>query len=162
MNATQVETILQLMESNLSHAKVLLGSANTLSHSLIRAQIPAERLTIEIHGIRLDAHGKCSLQDLATLLEPCGTITPDRSQNSEEAVESPDNVNLDPSLSHLLSSHDFFSRSRPRTPTTIASSLISPATRWVPNVYSALTSPAKLPTPSFFNDALGTPSIASS
>ena len=162
MKANQVEIVLNLMGSILSHAKDLLESANTLSHSLIRAQIPAESLTIEIHGIRLDAHRKCSLQDLDTLLEPCGTTTPDRSQNSEEAVGSPNNVTLDPSLSHLLSSQDFLSRSRPRTPTTIVSSLISPAKYGVPTVYSTLTSPAKLPTPSFFNDALRTPSIASS
>ncbi len=62
MKATQVESLLNLIESILSRSKVLLGSANTLSHSLIRAQIPAEKLTIETHGIRLDAHGECDCQ----------------------------------------------------------------------------------------------------
>lgn len=162
MEATQVENVLNLMGFILSHAKVLMGSANTLSHSLIRAQIPAERLTIEIHGIRLDTHGKCSLQDLDTLLELCGNATPDRSQNGEEVVGSPNSVTLCPSLSHPLSSQHFLSRSRPRTPTTIVSCLISPAKHGAPTVCSTLTSPAKLPIPYFFNDALRAPSIASS
>lgn len=161
MKATQVEDLLNLIESILLHSKVLLRSANTLSHSLIRAQIPAKKLTIETDGIRLDANGECNRQDLDALLEPCGTITPDRSQNSTQAGGSSDNVTLSPSLSPLLSRQDFLSRSRPRTPTTLVSSLISPAKREIPTVYSTLTSPVKLPTPSFFNDALHTPSIAS-
>lgn len=162
MKAAQVENMLDLIDSILLDSTVLLRSANKLSYSLTGRQTPAEKLRIEINGIRLVTDGESNRQESDALLEPCRTVTPYRSQNTTQGDGSSDIVTVGPSPSPLLSRQEFVPRqSRSRAPTTFVPGLISPAKRGTPTVCSYLSSPAKIPTPSFFSDALHTPSIAS-
>ena len=69
--AATFEELLSVMESMLSHSKVLLQSATGLSGSLIQCQGPPETLRLETDSTLLDTDEECSLQDLNALLEPC-------------------------------------------------------------------------------------------
>ena len=169
------EELLNVMESMLSHLKVLLRSAIALSGSLIQCQAPAETLRLETDSTLLDTDEECSLYDLNALLEPCGLVAPRQNcrKDTMQAEESSSSLAVSPSLSPLPFRHLFTSRqSSPRDLTSSGSlinnisGLTSAAKRGVSAVYSNLSSPARLPTPGFFHSTLSntnlyTPSIAS-
>ena len=173
--AAMFEELLNVMESMLSHSKVLLRSATALSGSLIQCQAPAETLRLETDSTLLDTDEECSLHDLNALLEPCGLVAPRQNcrKDTMQAEESSSSLAVGPSLSPLPFRHLFTSRqSSPRDLTSSGSltnnisGLTSAAKRGVSAVYSNLSSPARLPTPGFFHSALSdtnlcTPSIAS-
>ena len=173
--AATFEELLSVMESMLSHSKVLLQSATGLSGSLIQCQAPPETLRLETDSTLLDTHEECSLQDLNTLLEPCALVTPhwNRRKDTMQAEESSSSLAVGRSLSPPPFRHLFTSRqSSPRdltnsgSPTNNISALTSAAKRGILTVYSNPSSPARLPTPGFFHSALSdtnlrTPNIAS-
>lgn len=177
--AAKFEELLNVMESMLSHSKVLLRSATALSGSLIKCQAPPETLRLETDSTLLDTDEECSLQDLNALLEPCGLVAPRRNcrKDTMQAEESSSSLAVGPSLSpppfrHLFTSRQISPQISPRdltssgAPTNNISALTSAAKRGISAVYSNLSSPARLPTPGFFHSALSdrnlrTPSIAS-
>ena len=173
--AAKFEELLNVMESMLSHSKVLLRSATALSGSLIKCQAPPETLRLETNSTLLDTEEECSLQDLNALLEPCGLVAPRRNcrKDTMQAEESSSSLAVGPSLSPPPFRHVFTSRQiSPRdltgsgAPTNNISALTSAAKRGISAVYSNLSSPARLSTPGFFHSALSdsnlrTPSIAS-
>ena len=173
--AATFEELLNVMESTLSHSKVLLRSATALSGSLIQCQAPPETLRLETDSTLLETDEECSLQDLNALLEPCGLVAPHRNchRDTMQAEESSSSLAVGPYLSPPPFRHLFTSRQiSPRdltssgAPTNNISALTSAAKRDISAVYSNLSSPARLPTPGFFHSALSdtnlrTPSIAS-
>ena len=151
------------MESILSQSKVLLRSANALSRFLVRHQAPAEILKLETDRTLMDIGAECSRQDLDTLLEPCGAVTPLResAECTVQAEERSDSRALGPSLSPLR--HIQVSTSRPidskhltrvGTPKAILYVSKSRAKRGLFTMSTNLSSPARLPPPTFFQSTV--------
>lgn len=93
------------MDSILSQSAVLLRSATALSDSLIRGQVPAQILRLEVDDTILDSDTKYSRQDLDGLLEPCGVTAPleDRYKGTAEVLESSRSLALGTTLSPVWS-----------------------------------------------------------
>jgi hypothetical protein len=156
----EFEDLLNLMESILSQSKVLLRSANALSPFLVRYQAPAEILRVETDRTLMDIGAECSRQDLDALLEPCRVVTPLRESTEcpVQAEERCESRALGPSLSPLRRIHVSTSRSidltRLGTPKAILSVSKPPAKRGFSTMNSNLSSPARLPTPTFFQSTI--------
>ena len=76
ITAAQFEDSLSLMKSILSHSKVSLRSANALSYSLVRCEVPVEIFRFENDNRLLNTDIEFNRQDFDTLLEPCDMIVP--------------------------------------------------------------------------------------
>ena len=173
--AATFKELLNIIESILSHSKVLLRSTTALSGSLIQYQAPPETLRLETDSILLDTDEEYSLYNLNTLLEPYGLVAPRQNYRKDtiQAKESSRSLAVGPSLSPLPVRHLFTSRQSFLQDLTSSGSLInnissltSAAKRGISAVYSNFSSPTRLPTPRFFystlsNTNLYTPSITS-
>ena len=148
------EDSLTTMVLILSQSAVLLRSATALSDSLIRGQVPAQILRLEVDDTILDSDTKYSRQDLDGLLEPSGVTTPleDRYKGTAEVLESSESLALGTSLSPAWSTrisriregHSTDRRSLGSS-TASVSVLLPPAKRGLSTISSDRSSPSHSP-----------------
>ena len=154
MHDSMFEDLLTTMDSMLSQSTVLLRSATALSDSLIRGQVPAKILRLEVDDTILDSDTEYSRQDLDGLLEPCGVTTPleNRYQGTAEVLESSRSFALGTMLSPVWSTRISRVREGRSTDrrslgfsTSSISDLLPPAKPGLSTISSHLGSPSHSP-----------------